>query len=159
MALRRWVSQSLLGHVVLFELIVSLPWLVWFFASNYAEGTLTVSSTLQFIAEAVVAGAHRIHRLRLRLSPLWLCSMSGRAPRPCSLRPLVVSALAQETECLRWSPWARLPFAAVGFGLRRRSRARTVALFEANSNFAWSARVNGGVASSGAGARGAHADR
>ena len=57
MALRRWVSQSLLGHVVLFELIVSLPWLVWFFASNYAEGTLTVSSTLQFIAEAVVVGA------------------------------------------------------------------------------------------------------
>jgi len=43
--------------------------------------------------------------------------------------------------------------------LRRKSRARTVALFEANSNFAWSARVNGGVASSGAGARGAHADR
>jgi len=32
-----------------------------------------------------------------------------------------------------------------------RSRARRVALFEANSNFAWSARVNGGVASSGAG--------
>jgi hypothetical protein len=50
----------------------------------------------------------------------------------------------------------------VGLGgcrLRRKSRARTVALFEANSNFAWSARVNGGVASSGAGARGAHADR
>ena len=46
-----------------------------------------------------------------------------------------------------------------GCRLRRKSRARTVALFEANSNFAWSARVNGGVASSGAGARGAHADR
>ena len=56
-----------------------------------------------------LVGAHGIHRLRLRLSPLWLCSMSGRAPRPCSLRQLVVSALAQETECLRWSPWARFP--------------------------------------------------
>jgi hypothetical protein len=81
-----------------------------------------------------LVGAHGIHRLRLRLSPLWLCSMSGRAPRPCSLRQLVVSALAQETECLRWSPWARLPFAAVGFGLRRRSRARTVGWFRASSN-------------------------
>jgi len=57
MALRTWVSQSLLGHVVLFELIVSLPWLVWFCASNYAEGSLTVSFALQFIAEAVVVGA------------------------------------------------------------------------------------------------------
>jgi hypothetical protein len=55
--------------------------------------------------------------------------------------------------------WARFIVGSGSCRLRRKSRARTVALFEANSNFAWSARVNGGVASSGAGARGAHADR
>jgi hypothetical protein len=60
-------------------------------------------------------------------------------------------AFAVHLGALHWSGW--------GGRLRRKSRARTVALFEANSNFAWSARVNGGVASSGASARGAHADR
>jgi hypothetical protein len=57
MTLRTWVGRSLFGHVVFFELVLSLPWVIWFLGSNYAEGTLTVSFILQFIAEAAVAGA------------------------------------------------------------------------------------------------------
>ena len=43
MALSRWASSSLLGHVVLFEVILSLPLAIVFFVLNYSQGTLTVA--------------------------------------------------------------------------------------------------------------------
>jgi hypothetical protein len=42
MAFCRWASSSLLGHVVLFEVILSLPLSIVFLELNYSRGTLTV---------------------------------------------------------------------------------------------------------------------
>jgi hypothetical protein len=55
--LSQWLSRSMTGHIVLFEVIFSFPFLVWFAASNYSDGTLTLSFFVQFLLLDVLAGA------------------------------------------------------------------------------------------------------
>jgi hypothetical protein len=42
----KWGSSSLIGHVVLFEVICAAPLLSFSIGTMYSEGTLTVLSTL-----------------------------------------------------------------------------------------------------------------
>jgi len=51
-----FVNKSLFGHVVLYELVVSLPVFIWFLVENQSEGTLTLLWTAQFALEAVAGG-------------------------------------------------------------------------------------------------------
>lgn len=43
MNLFKWGSSSLFGHIVVAELVYSLPLFIALSASNYSEGTLTIS--------------------------------------------------------------------------------------------------------------------
>jgi hypothetical protein len=52
-----WARSSLLGHIVLFELLFSLPEFLIFEFMNYRDGALTVTGTLRIAITAVVGGA------------------------------------------------------------------------------------------------------
>jgi hypothetical protein len=52
-----WVNKSLLGHIVFYEILVSVPALTWFFVENYSERTLTWTFTLQFVLLSLLLGA------------------------------------------------------------------------------------------------------
>jgi hypothetical protein len=44
LALLRWGSRSLWRHVVLLQLIAGVPLSLFFLASDYSDGTLTIAS-------------------------------------------------------------------------------------------------------------------
>lgn len=58
---RLWVSSSLLGHLVFFEIICGLPAIIYGVVSNESEGTLTASfatvMVLELIAIVAIAAA------------------------------------------------------------------------------------------------------
>ena len=51
------VSRSLAGHIVFFEIIFSLPFVIFGVVSNYTEGTLSVGFAIEMVAEIVAIGA------------------------------------------------------------------------------------------------------
>ena len=51
-----FANRSFFGHVVLYELVVSLPVFIWFLVENYNERTLTVPFAAQFALEAIAGG-------------------------------------------------------------------------------------------------------
>lgn len=51
------VSRSLVGHIVFFEIIFSLPFVIFGIVSNYSEGTLSVGFAIEMAAEIVTIGA------------------------------------------------------------------------------------------------------
>ena len=56
-------GHSLLGHVIVFETVFSLPMLIYGFAWNHARGSLTLSSAALMLLEVsalVVAGASAV---------------------------------------------------------------------------------------------------
>lgn len=46
-------NQSLVGHIVFFEIISGLPLLTYGLLSNYAEGTLNVGFAVQMVVEII----------------------------------------------------------------------------------------------------------
>lgn len=56
-SIRNLVSRSLVGHIVFFEVIFSLPFVVFGIVSNYSEGTLSVGFAIEMVAEIVAIGA------------------------------------------------------------------------------------------------------
>jgi hypothetical protein len=54
---RMWVNQSLLGHIVFYEKLCSVPAFTFFFVENYSEGTLTWPFTLRFALLDLLLGA------------------------------------------------------------------------------------------------------
>ena len=54
MTFLKWAIRSFAGHVALFQLILGLPFFLWFVISNQIEGTLTLSFTLRFMVEDFV---------------------------------------------------------------------------------------------------------
>ena len=55
--IRKWVSQSLVGHVVFFEILIFIPAITYGVISNYVEGTLSVDFAVEMVIEvaAIVA--------------------------------------------------------------------------------------------------------
>lgn len=51
------VSRSLVGHIVFFEVIFSLPFVIFGVITNYAEGTLSMGFAIEMVAEIVAIGA------------------------------------------------------------------------------------------------------
>lgn len=56
-SLLRRMSQSLLGHVALFETVFSLPLLSFFLVQSHAEGTLTFGWGAYLVSVWAVGGA------------------------------------------------------------------------------------------------------
>jgi hypothetical protein len=57
MTFSKWASRSLFGHLVFFQIIVTLPLVIYLLYSNYTEGTLTVAFTLKIVLAAIASGA------------------------------------------------------------------------------------------------------
>jgi hypothetical protein len=53
----KWTGGSLIGHVVFFELIFSLPLLVVFLYLNYLQHTLTVDWAIHMVLISPIPGA------------------------------------------------------------------------------------------------------
>ena len=51
-----FTNRSFFGHVVLYQLVVSLPVFIWFLVENHNEGTLTLLWTAQFALVAIAVG-------------------------------------------------------------------------------------------------------
>jgi hypothetical protein len=58
-AIKQWISGTLQGHLVFFEIIAGLPAIIYGLVSNELEGTLTASFAVVMILEliAIVAVA------------------------------------------------------------------------------------------------------
>jgi len=54
--LLRWCSWSLLGHIVLFEALVSVPSFIAFSLSNYRAGTLDAAWALRIALVTAIEG-------------------------------------------------------------------------------------------------------
>lgn len=56
-SIRNWVSRSLVGHIVFFEIIIFIPAIIYGVVSNYVEGTLSVDFAIEMVIEvaAIVA--------------------------------------------------------------------------------------------------------
>lgn len=56
-SIRDWVSRSLVGHIVFFEVIIFIPAITYGVVSNYVEGTLSVDFAIEMVMEvaAIVA--------------------------------------------------------------------------------------------------------
>lgn len=52
-----WVSHSLVGHIVFFEVIIFIPAIIYGVISNYVEGTLSAGFAIEMVIEvaAIVA--------------------------------------------------------------------------------------------------------
>jgi hypothetical protein len=57
MTLSKRISSSLLGHVALFEVILSAPAFAYGLASNYSDGLLTPAFTIEMAVELAAIGA------------------------------------------------------------------------------------------------------
>ena len=57
MSVSRFLSRSLLGHVVLFEIIFGLPAIISGLFSNSAEGTLTAEFAIEMVLEVAALTA------------------------------------------------------------------------------------------------------
>ena len=57
MAFSRWARSSLLGHMVLFEVILSLPLSIVFLELNYTQGTLTAAWAFDMAIIWIALGA------------------------------------------------------------------------------------------------------
>ena len=56
--LLRWLSHTLVGHIVFFEAIGGLPAILWGVESNYRQGSLTLAFGIEMILEMVaIVGA------------------------------------------------------------------------------------------------------
>lgn len=53
----KWISRSLLGHVVFFQIIFSLPASIYGLVSNYTQGTLTVPFAVEMMIVVSALGA------------------------------------------------------------------------------------------------------
>ena len=51
-----FVNGSFFGHVVLYELVGSLPVFIWFLVETHKEGTLTAWWAAQFALAAIAGG-------------------------------------------------------------------------------------------------------
>jgi ABC-type transport system involved in cytochrome c biogenesis permease component len=56
-AFMKWVSASLIGHVVLLELIYAIPFMFTFIVLNYSQGTLTAAWAAYIVIGSVALGA------------------------------------------------------------------------------------------------------
>jgi len=56
-SLKRWLTTSLTGHVVLFQFTFALPFLIYGLLSNYAQGSLTVPFVLEMVIGVVALAA------------------------------------------------------------------------------------------------------
>jgi hypothetical protein len=55
--IKKWVGQSLVGHVVFFEILIFIPAITYGVVSNYVEGTLSLDFAIEMAVEvaAIVA--------------------------------------------------------------------------------------------------------
>jgi hypothetical protein len=53
----KWASHSLIGHIVMSEVIMSVPLLINFLGLSYSDGTLTLTSALRSAGIAAIAGS------------------------------------------------------------------------------------------------------
>jgi len=52
-----WLSRSLLGHIVVFEVIFGVPALLYGFVSNYVQGTLSAAFGAEMVVEIAALSA------------------------------------------------------------------------------------------------------
>ena len=57
MTFSKWISRSLLGHVVFFEIIFSVPAFIYGLASNYSQDALTAPFAIEMMVEVATLGA------------------------------------------------------------------------------------------------------
>ncbi len=56
MTVRRWIAGTLAGHLAAGAVIFSLPYLIWFLASNYEGDELTIPTLIRLIAIVFTIG-------------------------------------------------------------------------------------------------------